>query len=445
MEEDSTRSHLSLSPDCILIEGASRGALYDLASGDVYSIDPVAVAVVKACENGLCIDDLSSVVPEAGHHLVPGFLEQMVEAGLGSFTSGPRARPPLEQAQPHETLEFIWLEVREDCNLRCRHCYCMSESRGTQGKRLEPEEWISVMEQAHALGCRDLQFIGGEPLLMRDAMFDLAFRAREIGFEKLAVFTSLSFLEERWIDHIVELGMNVACSIYSRRPEIHDLITTKKGSFERTITNVRRLKERGVQPRFALTAMKHNQDVVEETMELFKELGMEHPSFDIVRPSGRGNDAELLPDKLVAQRSMRTRAEFLQTDRATFMRRLAGNSCWQGKVAVGSTGDVHPCIMHHDDPAGNVRQESLEEVILSGVRKFWDLSLDGIEICSDCEYRYACHDCRPIAYGPTCNLTARSDHCGYDPYTGEWTSPDLVTLRGTRAEREAAAQQRAGH
>jgi radical SAM protein with 4Fe4S-binding SPASM domain len=304
----------------------------------------------------------------------------------------------------------------------------MSTSRGTAEQRLEPDEWVRVMEQAHELGCRSLQFIGGEPLLMGDRLLDLADRAREIGFAKQAVFTSLSFLEERWIDRMVELDMQVACSIYSKRPEIHDLVTTKKGSFERTIGNVHRLKERGIQPRFAVTVMKHNQDVVEETMQFLRDLGMEHPGFDLVRPSGRGNDAELVPDKLAGKRAYRTRAEFLQTDRETFMRRLGGNSCWQGKIAVSSIGDVHPCIMQRDDPAGNVRTEPLASIIAGGIRRYWDLSLDAIEVCRDCEYRYACHDCRPVAYGPTGSLTAKSLYCSYDPYQGEWIDRDLVTL-----------------
>jgi radical SAM protein with 4Fe4S-binding SPASM domain len=124
---------------------------------------------------------------------------------------------------------------------------------------------------------------------------------------------------------------------------------------------------------------------------------------------------------------MRTRAEFLRTDRARFMRRISGNGCWLGRAAITSTGDVLPCVMQRDHPAGNVRTEPLAQIVRRGLKRYWDLSLDHIEVCRDCEYRYACQDCRPVAYGPTGSLTARSLYCCYDPYRGEWLQDNAGT------------------
>ena len=76
--------------------------------------------------------------------------------------------------------------------------------------------------------------------------------------------------------------------------------------------------------------------------------------------------------------------------------------------------------MQRDEPGGNVREQPLREIVRGGLRKYWELSLDDIEVCRDCEYRYACPDCRPITVGPTGRLTAKSAHCSYDPYRGEF-------------------------
>jgi len=65
-----------------------------------------------------------------------------------------------------------------------------------------------------------------------------------------------------------------------------------------------------------------------------------------------------------------------------------------------------------------------KEIIRGGIRQYWDLSYDKIEVCRDCEYRYACHDCRPLTYGLTGELTAKSLHCSYDPYRGKFV--DMV-------------------
>ena len=46
------------------------------------------------------------------------------------------------------------------------------------------------------------------------------------------------------------------------------------------------------------------------------------------------------------------------------------------------------------------------------------LSKDHIEGCKDCEYRYACYDCRPDSNGA--DKYAKPWNCSYDPYKGEW-------------------------
>jgi SPASM domain peptide maturase of grasp-with-spasm system len=72
------------------------------------------------------------------------------------------------------------------------------------------------------------------------------------------------------------------------------------------------------------------------------------------------------------------------------------------------------------DSYGNVRDGSLLEAVHAvGFKEKWGISKDHISICRDCEFRYACSDCR--AY-----LENRDDafskplKCGYDPYSGKW-------------------------
>jgi radical SAM protein with 4Fe4S-binding SPASM domain len=101
------------------------------------------------------------------------------------------------------------------------------------------------------------------------------------------------------------------------------------------------------------------------------------------------------------------------------------NSCWFGRAAVTSNGDVLPCVFARRQVAGNVKRKSLRKIILGReMLKLWRLSMDHIEVCKDCEYRYVCEDCRPWAYGLTDNLCAKSPRCTYNPYTGKWGSVD---------------------
>src|SRR5262249_19633520 len=86
-------------------------------------------------------------------------------------------------------LNFIWLEVTGKCNLRCVHCYAESGPQRQVHEYMTPRRWEVVLEQAAELGCRAVQFIGGEPT-MYPGLAPLIERARRIGFGTVEVYTN---------------------------------------------------------------------------------------------------------------------------------------------------------------------------------------------------------------------------------------------------------------
>lgn len=79
-----------------------------------------------------------------------------------------------------------------------------------------------------------------------------------------------------------------------------------------------------------------------------------------------------------------------------------------------------PCIFARAHTVGDVNR-GLEEVINSkGLQSLWKITKDEIETCRNCEYRYACHDCRPLAEDTTGNFYAKNPRCNYNPLRGEW-------------------------
>ena len=152
---------LRLKEDCVLVKGAARSALYDLAEGKVYSLNRAAHRALAALQQG---------ITRRRHRR---FIEKVTEMGLVESAAAPvtqAQRTPRDGAKA--ALEFIWLEVTSHCNLTCLHCYgdCRSAS---EPDRMEEKQWRAVLEQARAVGCSQVQFIGGEPFLNKD-LFRLA-------------------------------------------------------------------------------------------------------------------------------------------------------------------------------------------------------------------------------------------------------------------------------
>ncbi len=159
------------------------------------------------------------------------------------------------------TVKFLSLELTNRCNLRCIHCYTESSPDSGDKDVMTAEDYESVMYQAYALGCRVIQFIGGEAQLNRDFL-RLLKRAQEIGFEYIEVFTNLTRLTEDVLAFASAHDVKFATSVYSDDPEVHDSITRVPSSHARTVSNLKRLSGRGVESRAAVIKFEQTQGAI---------------------------------------------------------------------------------------------------------------------------------------------------------------------------------------
>lgn len=239
-----------------------------------------------------------------------------------------------------KTLDFLWLELTNRCNLRCVHCYTDSHPHSGDRDVLTAQDYDSLMRQAFDLGCRKLQFIGGEPQLNRDFQ-KLLVTANTIGFEFIEVFSNLTQLDDRTVCYAAQNGIYFATSVYSDEPEAHDAITRVKSSHARTIRNLKRLIEKGVETRAATIVIDQDLAKVKRTKRFLAELGVRHVRSSEVREFGRGEEILSRPARLEG---------------------LCGH-CWSGKLCIAPDGAAYPCVMARQWPVGNVLEMSLADIV----------------------------------------------------------------------------------
>ena len=103
----------------------------------------------------------------------------------------------------------------------------------------------------------------------------------------------------------------------------------------------------------------------------------------------------------------------------TFFEARSFNGCLNRKISVDAGGNIRNCPSMKDS-YGNIRDGSLLEAVdAAGFKEKWGISKDHISICRDCEFRYACSDCRAYLENPE-DIFSKPLKCGYDPYTGKW-------------------------
>jgi radical SAM protein with 4Fe4S-binding SPASM domain len=89
------------------------------------------------------------------------------------------------------------------------------------------------------------------------------------------------------------------------------------------------------------------------------------------------------------------------------------NPCLGGQAAVDRGGEIRPCLWSKD-VLGTIGKDNLKDMIISGkFDDYWKQTKDKIDVCKDCELRYACNDCRINEEG---SMTQKPSFCTYDPY-----------------------------
>src|SRR4029450_12450287 len=103
-------------------------------------------------------------------------------------------------------LDFLWLELTNRCNLRCVHCYADSHPGSGFRDVLTTAQYATLMTEAHDLGCRKIQLIGGEPQLHPE-FYELLGATKRIGYEFVEVFSNLTKIDNRTLQFAAEEGI----------------------------------------------------------------------------------------------------------------------------------------------------------------------------------------------------------------------------------------------
>jgi organic radical activating enzyme len=228
-------------------------------------------------------------------------------------------------------LHFIWLELTDKCNLSCIHCYADSTPHLPLHQRMAYGDWKRVLSEAYELGCRNVQFIGGEPAIYPH-LSDLIENARSLGYEFVEVFTNGTVLTEKLKQVFKRFGVIVAFSFYGSEPTVHEAVTLQAGSYAKTVQSIKWAVENELQVRVAIVETEKNAATIEATKAFLTSLGVTSVGVDRVRGIGRGS------------RGVQIDSQFDE---------LCGK-CWDGRLCITPKGEIFPCVFSRFCPVGTI-------------------------------------------------------------------------------------------
>jgi len=99
------------------------------------------------------------------------------------------------------------------------------------------------------------------------------------------------------------------------------------------------------------------------------------------------------------------------------------NSCLSHKLSIDQFGEIRNCPSKKES-FGKLADIDLERTIqLAAFQKEWHITKASILICSDCEFRWMCSDCRVFIWDES-NLLSKPSKCGYNPYINKWINEE---------------------
>jgi MoaA/NifB/PqqE/SkfB family radical SAM enzyme len=140
------------------------------------------------------------------------------------------------------------IELTERCNNDCIHC-CINRpanDASALAREMTTEQIKEILLQAADLGCMQVRFTGGEPLLRPDWM-ELYICARRLGM-KVLLFTNARLITPQLADILASVPPleTIEITVYGMHRESYEAVTRIRGSFAQFRRGVDLLLERKV-------------------------------------------------------------------------------------------------------------------------------------------------------------------------------------------------------
>jgi radical SAM protein with 4Fe4S-binding SPASM domain len=293
----------------------------------------------------------------------------------------------------------VHIDLTMRCNELCRHCYRVIEPR----QELTTDELKGVLEQLARAGTLHVTFSGGEVFLRKD-LFELIEHAKRLRFDVRLKSNALLITEAK-AERLKALGVRqVAISIYSTDPAVHDWVTKIPGSLERTLEGAALLKDAGISVKLNCPLMKQNVGQYKGIRALAERLGV-LCGFDPMITAKNDGDASTVQLRITGKQLFRvlqdpvlnpdvgkTDAREMPSVRPDLDEIPCGashNACY-----ISAYGDVQPCVAM-PVACGNVRDEPFEAIWRRSPQmlRVRSIRIRDLHTCSSCAASRFCTRC----------------------------------------------------
>lgn len=179
----------------------------------------------------------------------------------------------------------IGIYLTDICNYKC--IFCSVDNPSKTEESIVIEDIYEILAKNMNSEYKTIALWGGEPTLRKD-FFDIVEKIKECNYENIIVETNGSkFANSSFLEKALDKGVNYyVISIHGADEKTQDETSLVKGSFDKTITAIKNLKERGVWVRTNTVVNKLNYKQIPSLVNMLIELGVDHINLSGLRVIG---------------------------------------------------------------------------------------------------------------------------------------------------------------
>lgn len=245
----------------------------------------------------------------------------------------------------------ILIDITTACNLKCTGCWAAQYGNKLQ---LTYDQLNKIINEGKALGTYTYLYTGGEPLVRKDDLIKLCKEHPDCLF---IAFTNGTLCDDAFAEQLKEVG-NMFLTISIEGNEETTDARRGKGTYQKVIAAMDRLKKRGIPFGASLCYTKLNADVIasDEYADFLIDLGVLFAWYFTFVPVGCGSTPELMAT--AEQREMMYNQirkwrfdEVKQLFTIDFFNdgEYVGGCIAGGKqyFHISANGDCEPCVFAH--------------------------------------------------------------------------------------------------
>ena len=395
------KKYFTLYPTTHFLYSKTRGCLYNTLNGEIISLNQQQKKLLVLSENGNDLKELNQDELD--------FYTELENKMLGSYGDKPVVIEPTflgenlffnKVSGNKRNFEVLQIALSSECNFNCVFCDKFSNlvyrktgckrwtSNGTN-ERMTDKGWEKYIKEAFQLGCKKIQFFGGEPLLQWNLLKRLISISFDIGIQEIEIYTNGSLLSKEKLNFIKKRKIKLIVQISNMKNNKGILGIAQNIDYERIL---KLLTDTHVVFEILFIVSKYNEEKIEKYIEIIRDYQCRY-RLDFINPFPEN----IHYSKKYAKFVFDYKRKLIKMNPVNIGILMLKNPCYSKAICISEERVVYPCVMSRLTSYGKLNEKNhLTEILNEKYEELVNLNKGKMQSCKQCVYRWGCISCSAI-------------------------------------------------